>query len=100
MIKKSITKVVAWALQKRPPEYIQDLRDNSIEWNTDKDFYFISEESWNKLATKYGGKPKQFKDNSGRCPYAIKSCCGEPPSCMKSGADCQDPFNKNCVHRT
>ena len=36
---------------------------------------------------------------TGRCPYAVRACCGQPASCQITGGTCEDPTNAECSIR-
>ena len=105
MIRKSIKRLVAWAVKNRPPEYIQVLKNHCAVWNVEKDYYEISDENWDKIAKMFGGKVTAASQNKpisvgkSPCKYAVRDCCGKPYICSVDGGDCPDRFNDECVKR-
>ena len=102
MKRKSIKKVVAWAMRNRPAGYIAELKSRANIWNIEQDFYEISDDDWNGLAVKYGGKKVAAKpDPRNNCQQRSCGNCSEPASCrINGGAACPygpGEFDK-CFH--
>ncbi len=91
-------------LKNRSPEYISEISPAIVSKYADGSIGFESEHpAWKAAMAKYRPVREATKSvksvNPDRCPYAVRTCCGQPDSCSKTGGDCFDPLNKDCKLR-
>ncbi len=98
MIENKIEHVIEKA-KIRPDGYLEDVRNHCEEWNEKTGFFKMTENNWNKMASKWTPLKIDVEQQTEKCLFSMCASCSEGPSCKIDGVACQDPNNKQCEER-